>query len=261
MLLILFMIKMSLPPIILNLTLFSFSAASVIVLGDGLNPDGTGSVTVHNGLEQWNVIYNPARASDTTQLNTIQIANVYDQGGTEITSSASGWDPLRVGGSDGYRTVTTFDLSSINLGSTDPHEITSATLWLESSGSNLSSGGVQIYEGSYIGSTALPATAIGGRDFSTDSISANKFYSFDILPVLLDINTDTSFTITLASSSGPESRFGSDFRQAGSNTGTAFSAPAPFLVINTTIASIPEPSVSILTFLSSLIICFRRKRH
>ena len=267
--------KTFLIPSLLSISLLTTANAqsTTFVLGDGLAPNGSAVVTgLTDGVAPGGPIgisIDTGRESVTASIasgtNIVQISTITDSsgsliGGGAITSTTNanninGFNPLVVGGINGFRTVSTFDLSAITLAG---QQITSVNLYLEVSESSLNAGTISFHEGAFAGGTTLDSNALlSSRDFSTDPVVVGNFFEFDLSDASIS-PTDTAFTFTISSDNGEQFLFGSDVGEDGTVTGTRFSNVAPILVLTT--EAIPEPSTGLLLAASTLFMCGRRRR-
>ena len=263
-------------PGLLSLSLLTISEAqtTTFILGDGLNPNGTTTVTgLTDGAAPFgagSIDLTPNRQSVTASItngtNAVQVTTVTDSNGAQIApgtiisnfadNNTFGFDPIVVGGADGFRTVSTFDLSNIAI--PVGQQIATINLFLEVSENDLNAGIISIHQGAFAGSSTLDSNALlTSRDFSTASGSVSSFTEFDLSAATIN-PSDTSFTFTVSSDNGEQFLFGSDVGNDGTVTGTRFSSVAPILVLTT--EAIPEPSTGLLLAASTIFMCGRRRR-
>ena len=268
--------KTFLMPSLLSISLLTSANAqsTTFVLGDGLAPNGSAVVTgLTDGVAPGGPIgisidtgRESVAASIASGTNTVQISTITDSSGSligdgAITSTSNsnninGFNPIVVGGTNGFRTVSTFDLSAITIPA--GQQITSVNLYLEVSEFSLNAGTISFHEGAFAGGTTLDSNALlSSRDFSTDPVVVGNFFEFDLSDASIS-PTDTAFTFTISSDNGEQFLFGSDVGADGTVTGTRFANVAPILVLTT--EAIPEPSTGLLLAASTLFMCGRRRR-
>ena len=256
---------------IFSLSMLTATQAATFILGDGLPNDS--SVIASNITDNTPASFvtfsdgtNPVvREDSNSSINTVQFSQVFGSNGNEIIPNTvnnfnpfvAGELPLYNGTTDIFRTVSTFDLSNLVIPTGET--ITGLSLFLEVSQAPLVGSEVlSIFDGSFIGGTTLPTTAIASRDFSTAPAGVGNFFEFDLTDIT--IAPDDTFTFTLASTGANNESlfFGSDISSEGTDTGTLFTSTAPILVVTTGV--VPEPSAGLLLSASALLMCSRRKR-
>ncbi len=247
--------KISILSFLSIVTVFNQSLnGATFILGDYYTNDGSG-----------------ANSGGTTASSEVETTGLYRADGG--SGNPSGYQAIAVGAVYGgtiYRSVTTFDLTTLGLvtnatnaaPSGFKYVVDSMTITLEVSGgsTNLDQNGqpdprpvtdIDFYEGDFASSgfSALPATANGSRTFNDPS---GSFLNTTLTNLDLDLNTQTSFTFTMAASNANSGAFYTFGSGEGPNIGffgTGYADKAPSMTVTYSIVPIPEPSVGLLALL------------
>jgi len=234
------------------------ATASVFVIGDGFELDGSDSIT-------------DSRNAGTNLAETSTLFNLVNNEDVSVGPIGSPFssDPLIAGAinfGDGevFQSGVSFDLSLLPSNET----VTMIELFLEVAGTTFNNGvpsssdsvTVDFFAGAVPGGVlaATPDATFTINNSDENALEGN-FIVIPFSPGLIDLSTDSVFTVVLDAGSNPDTAavFGSGLGpNVGLEGGTTAIGNAPILQITT----VPEPSSALLAVLAGCGFLVRRRR-